>query len=181
MPHVYVGNPTRQPVTFMYRKLEHHQVLRQDIPMGGQIKIAGDLSPEDITYIVKQYQKYGIVRADEMDSQRKFVGLCYSLDRPISMIRLERQMQKNHYVLADRGKETRRLAAIAESNRMENAVIESGLPERLTTFEATIVEHNHDDRSGVAPISEGIRVTRNAHPDGSPKAPAKARGRRKAA
>jgi hypothetical protein len=180
--HLFIANPTRQPIAFLYRTLENNKVLQQNIGYGQQVKIAGDLSTEEIDYIIGQYRKYGIVKADDMDSNRGFVGICYSVGKPISSIRIDRTLRHNQFVLIDRGKKQRQAAAIQEMVRMEDDIIKSGRPERLVGFEASIVEHNHNDRDELPPIAEGIRVTRNANPDGTITEPAapKRRGRRAA-
>jgi hypothetical protein len=178
---LFIGNPTNQPATFLYRKLENKKVLRQDIPIGGQIQIAGPLSPDDISYIVDQHAKYGLVRADEVDTNRRFTSLCYSVDKVISTNRLESAMRSNQFILIERGKKQRQEAAIADAVRMENTVIESGRQERLVGYEATIVEHNPDARNDTPPVAEGIRVSRTVNPDGSPRGSAKSGRRRKVA
>lgn len=180
--HLYIGNASRQNVAFMYRVLESTGIRTQHIPIGSQVKISGDLSSDEIEYIVGQHRKYGLTPADEIDRKREFVGTVYSVGKPIPYNKIMDAMNRNIFVLVERGKQIRQEAAIAEAVKIENDLVQTGRPESLSSFEATIVEENPGGRNAGPAMSEGLRVTRNANPDGSPKETAKTgRGRRKAA
>jgi hypothetical protein len=176
---LYISNTTKQNVDFFYRVLENPVARRQQIPIGGQIVISGDLSTPDVEYIIGQHRPYGMVSADELDRTKEFVGLCYSVDKPVTMIKIERTMRHNDAVLIKRGEEIRKEAAIASSNGLENSLVEQDRQESLRSFETTIVEENSEkrDTSDVKAISEGIRVRRSEEPQPRPVNSGKARRR----
>jgi hypothetical protein len=168
MSSLYIGNTTKQIHEFHYRVPEVEGVRIQQIPIGGQVLISGTLSTPQIDYIVKQHEKYGLVRADEVDRTRPFIGLCWS-DRPITAIKLERALRHNDDVLADRGREMRERGAIAEHNRLENNLAESGRPELLRGLEVSVQEEHPERRpseDGPA-LAEGYSVSRD-NPRGAP-------------
>ena len=161
---MYVANATRQYLDFMYTMPEVKGARRQSIPPGGQVKITGDLNTPQIESIIRQHDKYGMRNVTEVDSAKGFVGYMFSLDRPVPAAKLQRLMDRNIGVLQADGKKFRTEAAIAEQQRLDTALQESGLPETLRTYETTIVEEVKPDRqeSQGDPISEGVRVQNDA-------------------
>lgn len=157
---LYIGNATKQHHDFAYVVPENKKLRMQTIRPGGQIAITGDLSTPEVDAIVEQHRKYGMVNVDAIDRTKKFTGLCYSTNGPISVDKLSRAMQRNTDALVEQGREIRKNAAVAESNRLEGNLQETGRNERLRGFETSIVEENPDATSGTAPISEGVQVAR---------------------
>ena len=165
---LYIANTTKQNVAFYYRVPESVALREQTIRVGSQERISGNLSTPDIDAIIAQHAPYGMVSADELDRVKGFVGLCYSVGKPIPAAKIERAMNENISVLIRRGKETREMGAIASSVAIENTLAEQSRPEILKEFDASIVEENPDARgdAGGPAISEGVRVNRLADPDG---------------
>ena len=181
---LYIANTTKQHADFYYRLPEVPGAPRcQRIPIGGQVKISGSLSTPDIDAIIAQHAPYGMVPADALDTIRGYVGLCYSVGKPVPAHKIERAMNDNITVLVQRGAETRKAGAVASSMVIEDALTEQARPEILRNYETTIVEENPDARGGEGgpAISEGIRVNRAADPDGNIPAPSRHGKRRKAA
>jgi len=171
---LYVANATRQNVEFTYRLPEMPGVKMQPIPIGGQICVTGDhMLPEQVDSILAQYEKYGLVTVEQMEkSNRKFSGLCYSLDKPVSIDRLRKAMDRNVEELTDRGKQIRKEMAIAANNMIEDDLRENNRPDGLTNLEMTIEEEasKSGDR-GTPLVNEGLRVTRT--PEGAAPKPLK--------
>lgn len=180
---LFIGNATKQHHDFVYWVPNAKSTRTQRVPIGGQVQISGDLSQSDVDHIIQQHAPYGLVASSEADHVRDFVGLCYSVDRPIRMQTLEKLMHHNTRVLSDAGKEIRRQASVAGNDQLENNLVESGRTETLRQMEASIVEENHDDRSPEPQIAEGFRVIRGGtdQPPATPTARAARRARRKAA
>jgi hypothetical protein len=158
---LYVANATKQNVDFLYRVPERQSWLQQRIPIGGQVQVTGELSRDVIDYIIQQHVKYGIVSADEVDRTREFTGLCYSVDKPVQMAKIEKLIRHNTDELVKLGKQIRQESAVASSVSLEGEIDQSGRNEVLRNFEASIVEENHDDRDEGPAIAEGIRVNRS--------------------
>ena len=158
--HLFIANATRQNFHFVYRVPESNKLREQTIPIGGQVRIAGDLNQHEIEAIIGQHRKYGLVPVQEVDRTKAFVGLCYSIDKLISVDKLGRAMSHNNDVLVARGKEIRQHAAVASNNALEASLAETQLPEQLRSMDMEIIEENHDDRDETKPVAEGIRVSR---------------------
>lgn len=185
MAKLYVANATKQRFEFVYRLPGSPGAKLQTIEIGGQIQVGGPTSiflPEDIDSVLEQYRQYGLVSVDEMDRGRTaFTGLCYSVDKPVSIDRLQRAMQRNSEALDKRGRVIRQEAAISVNNAIENELLEKRTETGLRGLEMSVQEEDNraGDRSGPR-MSEGVRVTRSE--PGSPPPVVPRRGRpRKAA
>jgi len=116
---LYLGNATGQHWDFYYRLPEKKSALHEIIPMGEQIKISGDLTPDEVAAIVHQGEKYGLTSVDTIDQgSTMFRGLCYQVGKEISSSKIEKLFHANQNVLVLRGQEMRKVAAIVETNRM---------------------------------------------------------------
>jgi len=155
---MFIANTTHQRHSFEYRMLEQNGVRRQMVEIGGQTQISGDLTQRDIDYIVKQHEHYGLVKVDEVDRTKPYIGLCYSIDKPIAVNAIRVALAHNNDVLVERGKELRKEAALAvESN------VEQQAPGALKQFEMTVIEDTKD--GGDPSINEGVIVDRNFNGD----------------
>ena len=178
--NLFIGNATKLTLDFQYcvdRGNTTHQVTArsQPIPPGTQIRISGDLTTEQVDYIIRQHAKYGLVAADSIDQSKGFHGTCYSIGKPITGMRLALLMRQNHEDLIVQGREIRKQSAVAQSNLLENTLTEQGRPETLTEMNLTIQEEEHDPNSPEPQLSEGFRVVR-----GAPESPQRGRRRRAA-
>jgi hypothetical protein len=179
---VFVGNATKQILKFSYRA-PGKGVRTQDVPIGGQVILSGDLTPEEVECALSQNAKYGLIDVKEIDRSKAFIGMCYSLDRPISLSYLQRALDQNHNVLVERGKEIRTNAAIAVNQGLETELAESGLG-RVANLEMSVIEEDSPKRPVDAGpmISEGVRVSHDApeHPSPPSRAPSRSSRRRAA-
>lgn len=153
MSEMYVGNGTKQVQSFCYR-LPEGKAVTVTISMGGQIKIPGNLSAMDIDAIVDQHSKYGLVRTDEIDRTQPFIGLCYSIDKPISIAQISRVLDHNDEVLTERGKVIREEAAVAL-----NSAIEQNTGVAFDNLELSVIEQPKSAGDEGPKFAEGVRVT----------------------
>lgn len=129
----------------------------QRIEAGSQIRIAGDLTTADVEAIVAHHAKYGMRTADEANRAKAFVGLCYSIDAPVKLDRMEIVLDLNRSVLIQRGVEARRQAAVATAEAVEKELP----PGTLGALEMSVVEEKRDGREVTDPnVAEGVRVDR---------------------
>jgi hypothetical protein len=173
---LYIGNASRQTLVFQYRVGKDMPLREQTIPSGGQVRIAGELTPGQVDYVVKKQAKYGVVAADSIDQAKGFHGTCYSIGKPITSVRLILLMERNLGALVKMGADIREQSAIAQNNLLETTLAEQGRPERLTQMDLTIQQENHEAGDLVPQVSEGFRVIRGGQSSPPPRA-----GRRKAA
>lgn len=167
---LYVANCTNQHQDFIYRLPEAPGTRLQRIEIGQQTVLSGDLNQLQIDAIIEQHRPYGLVEVSEIDRTKAFIGLCYSVDRPIKVDKIRTAMEINTGVLNARGEQIRREAAVATSNTLEESA-------PLKALEMEVVEQPSKDRD--ATFSQGLRVQRqNAE---GPQPPVQTGRRRRAA
>lgn len=157
---LFIGNATRQVYDFCYKVPENQKLFSQKIHPGTFQKIAiSHLTKPDIDYIIAQHAKYGLIAEDEIDRAKGFFGICYSVDKPITRTRLLYLMDHNLGKLVERGHDIRATNAIAQNNMVNNALVESGMSERVQSLDMTIQQENADPGNDVPQMSDGIFVT----------------------
>jgi hypothetical protein len=150
---MYIANCSSQNVDFIYRMPRTPAPRMQNIPIGRQIKISGDLQAPDIEMILKQHAKYGLIHVSEIDRTRPYAGMCWS-EKPISVERLKRQWLHNQGVLAERGKTQRQQAAVATMEQIN----ESSGGNALKALEMSVEEVPTEGKPDTD-FAEGVRVT----------------------
>lgn len=145
-----VANSTKQDHEFIYRVPESTRLHQQPIPSGQQVQIYRDDTSDVIDAIIKQHEPYGLVKVDEIDRTKPFIGLCYSTDKPIPISKIMYVAEHNDDVLAEQGQisRTESVAALGDAlnkategklNGLEVEVVESKRPGDTTKgFRQTI-------------------------------------------
>lgn len=158
---MFVANATRQVVTFLYRIPDSSGLRAQDIPIGGQVQLSQDLPVESVNAIVEQHQRYGMVEAAQAYRSKVFTGLCYSLGSPVKMDTIAALIDHNTEKLVERGQQIRQEAAVSANNIHGDELRESGRPEILRNFEASVHEVERVGQVDT-PFEETISVSRDA-------------------
>lgn len=149
MPKLYVANCTRQRQSFIYRLPEHPSTREQTIEIGHQILVSGDLNTKQVEAIIDQYRPYGMIAASEKPPQG-FVGLVYSVDKPITSTPIHDLIVHNTEVMTDIGRRARQDAAVAFENMAQNNIRQYGNDkDRVNELEVDINEQptSFGDRS----------------------------------
>lgn len=136
---MFIANCTKQPWEVWFRIPGTRDARTQAIGVLGQEQISGDLMPEEVDAIVEQLSIYGMVHVNEVDRAKPFVGLCYSLDKPISVSKIGHTLEHNQEIMERRGEETRKAAAIKTSDFLDHQLRDQDLP-NLKMLEMTIEE-----------------------------------------
>ena len=179
MQKMFVANLTSQIQVFAFRLPESNKAFHQDIPIGGQIPVAGrngrpELDTKDIEAIVRQHAKYGLIDVAEIDRTKAFTGMCFSLDKPVNVSKIRYAIEHNHLVLVERGKEIREAAAVGISQKIENE------NPGLKGLEMTAIEVDDKKTGRTGEFSEALRVDKTQPPSERP-GKAKNQRRRKCA
>ncbi|HEY6922806.1 MAG TPA: hypothetical protein VI653_05000 [Steroidobacteraceae bacterium] len=154
MPHLYVANMTKQHHQVNYRLLESTQARFQDIPIGSQVRLSGeDLSTEQIASIVKQLQPYGLKAVSEITRPKTFVGLCYSIGKPVKLDDIVEGVEKNDEVLNAQAEDRRATVAEAIANQHQQLAQEAGIDHQRTEVETI------EDTRGTPGVASGVEVT----------------------
>lgn len=163
---LYIANCTKQVQDFCYRVPEEPGLKRQTIPIGQQIPLSYDFTKMQIESVIAQHERYGMVHVSQIDLEKGFTGLCYDIDKRVSVESILAGLDHNQTVLIKRGQDIRRKNAISISHEINNQLAESLLPQgidaQLRELEVTIEEEEragsirHEDDNL---IEEGTIVT----------------------
>jgi hypothetical protein len=146
---------------------EYKTFRQQNIPVGGQIKISGELNEKQIDIIVSFHLKYGMLKYSELSDFKGFyIPYVYSVDNPVSAEIIAEGIIQNRQYNKVLGEKMRADAAVAVSAQIE----ENAQGEPLKEFEMEIKELPSKDRDPT--IEETIRVTRDKE-RGAPQEPGK--------
>ena len=155
--NLFIANCTKQNHDFAYMIPSFKTFKNVPIPVGTQIKLT-NLAASDIDQITKQHAKYGMVRADEVDRTKPFIGLCYDIDRPVKLDKMLRILDHNEDLLVEAGQDTRRAMAIRLDKEIKGTLREHRDPATLENLETHIeqIEGTGDPQKRIE--GEGIIV-----------------------
>lgn len=119
---LYIANTSKQRHIVTYRTLEKGNERQYPIEPGGQRIVLKNGTSEEVEAIVEHYATYGMVEARTLDQQRDFVGLVYSVDKPVTAENIEKGIRDNGETLTRQSHEQRQASAAA----LEQQLVESG-------------------------------------------------------
>ncbi|HEE9885960.1 hypothetical protein [Atlantibacter hermannii] len=119
---LFIANTTKQRHIFTFRVLETGRLRQIPIEHGSQMAVL-DGSTDEIEAVIKHHQVYGLIDASKIDQSRQFVGLCYSIDKPVSANIIEKTIRDNDDHLT-RNAHNRRQASVAA---LDTSLRESGI------------------------------------------------------
>lgn len=143
--HMYIGNATKQHQNIHYRIPEATQARQQTIPIGGQIKIEGDLSTPAINGIIEQLTKFGLIRVEDIKNSHGMAPLCYSIGTAINPLMIKLLSDRNAGVLSVRGADQRKEMAIAMASTIGQNAAENGVGDSLEQVSVDTVEDDNAD------------------------------------
>lgn len=154
MPYLYIANTTKQHHDFAYRLPEALDLRYETIRAGSQARLPIELSHDVITGIVKQHERYGLKNVADLQGNRDFVGLVYSIDKPVKLDRILETFEQNDTVLNKKGEERRETTAAAISQEMSDVISEGG--GNVSRTEVEVIE----DTKGKPGVATGYETTR---------------------
>jgi len=119
---LFIANTTKQRHIFTFRVLETGRLRQIPIEHGSQMAVL-DGSTDEIEAVIKHHQVYGLIDASKIDQSRQFVGLCYSIDKPVSANIIEKTIRDNDDHLTSNA-HNRRQASVAA---LDTSLRESGI------------------------------------------------------
>jgi len=129
---LYVANTTKQHHMFLYRIPGEAGIRQQHIPSGNQARIYNNTDLDTIWQIVKQHEAYGLVPENEVPVTKEFIGLCFSIDKPIDIDRLLHAFDHNNQVMDEVAAERRETMSATIASELENTL---GVPMDNVTVE----------------------------------------------
>lgn len=165
MSKLFIANLTKQNQTFMYRVPEKDGgggTRHQDIQIGSQVQIPGDLSDAQIDVIIEHHGVYGIKSVQEARDIKGFTGLVYSIGKPVELNEkglVEEILESNDASLTERTGARREQTAAAIADRLGHIGAGSGAPLQRTEVEQV------EETKGTPRVAAGVEaVAENVTP-----------------
>lgn len=118
---LYIANTTKQRHIFTFRVFESGRLRQIPITHGSQMMVH-EGSTEELNAIISHHAVYGLVDASKIDQNKDFIGLCYSIDKPVPAKLIEKALRDNDNFLT-RNAHNRRQASVAA---LDSSLRESG-------------------------------------------------------
>jgi hypothetical protein len=151
---MFIANGTHQNIDFQYRIPEYKNYRQQTIPIGGQIRISGELSPKDVEAIITTHEIYGMVEASKIADFRGWhIPYIYAIGEPINAGVIAELVAHNRVVNTELGMKYRQEAAVA----LDGLIKDNTKGDKLNQIEMTIEEV--DTKIKEPEIHEKVRVT----------------------
>jgi hypothetical protein len=151
---MFIANGTHQNIDFQYRVPEYKNYRQQNIPIGGQIRISGELSPKDVEAIIATHEIYGMVEASKIADFRGWhIPYIYAIGEPISAGVIAELVAHNRIVDTEMGIKYRQEAAVA----LDGLIKDNTKDSKVNQIETAIEEI--DTKRKDPEIFEKIRVT----------------------
>lgn len=153
---LWIANTKKQVHVFTYRLVERSQPFQRPIQPGQQVSI-DNLTSEDVDFIIRQNEVYGMRKAADVSRQKGFVGYCYQPDQPISMERMLETFTNNDQSLTEDAADRLELTARAIQQNIGVQVAKelgSDQPVVPMVLEVETVE----DTAGAKTVAAGVEV-----------------------
>lgn len=195
MAKLYVANPTRQRQVVCYRldftkegdaepQRRFQPARQQDVEPGRQVQLGGDMHMNQITDIVEQLARYGMIGVVDIPRMQGKITYIYNIDRPVSAEALRRVVAHNESVLIEDGRGRRMRAAVATNEIVQQTVAqqfaERGIDESPADRTTVSYEQEEQSEAGEKPIAEGYKVSADAPTKTPPRRPHRATKQRAA-
>lgn len=165
---LYIANCSKQDNHFTYMLPEQMRPFARLIRAGQQTEIDSDF--ETINIIIRQHEIYGIQEAKKV--KKGFGGLCYQIDKPISIESIKNGFTQTEQEQIDRALEARKITAASSDQLIAQKAQEFGM-RQTSALEVEVIE----EKKGIADESSKFEETIGIVRDGLQ--PIKNRGRPK--
>jgi hypothetical protein len=156
MSRLYICNTSKQHVDFTYKIPGESTFRLETIKAGSQTMLPFDMDELLVAEILKQHAPYhppsGLRDANSLSNVKEYVGLCYSIDKPVPLDNLLYLFETNGPKLNERAKDLREKTAVATASVIKDKMSEMGID--VTGAEVTMEE----DVRGPKSINEGYEV-----------------------
>ncbi|QBY43979.1 hypothetical protein QE197_10930 [Arsenophonus nasoniae] len=154
---LFIANCTHQKHKFNYKLPESYQSFGMDIDKGQQIQLP-EMTSSEIEYVISQHESYGLTDVKRIN--KKFSGLCYSIDNPISVSKIkDGQCQKNEN-LESMSEEIMKNTAAASLQNLEQKILETGNIPDGSVLEIDIEAKPVDPEFNKTPMKKKLKAQR---------------------
>lgn len=155
MPSLYVANCSKAEFFFTYMLPENMRPFSQHIRAGTQIEIKGDQASLDA--IISQHSIYGMQPSDKVT--RKFGGLAYRLNKPISIDAIQQGLTQMEQEEIERALEARKITTVVQDQMYASKAQEIG-SKQTSPLEIEIVEEAKGPTDSAPKFNQTITVER---------------------
>ena len=152
---LYVANCSKQEHLFTYMIPENPRPFSHSIRAGAQIEIPGN--QDAIMAIIGQHQVYGMMEVNKVT--KGFGGLCYRLEKPISVEAIENGFTQSDQEMINKAQESRNITAAASDQMIANKAQEMGLKQR-SGLEIEVIEEKKNASDNSPKFEQVIEVVR---------------------
>ena len=152
---LYVANCSKQEHLFTYMIPENPRPFSHSIRAGAQIEIPGN--QDAIMAIIGQHQIYGMMEVNKVT--KGFGGLCYRLEKPISVEAIENGFTQSDQEMINKAQESRNITAAASDQMIANKAQEMGLKQR-SGLEIEVIEEKKNAADNSPKFEQTIEVVR---------------------
>ena len=132
---------------------ENPKPFMHQIRAGAQIEIPGNTDAIDA--IVKQHSIYGMMEATKVG--KGFGGLCYRLNKPISINAIEQGLSQSDQEMIDRAQQARSVTAAAQDRIISDKAQEMGLKVKAG-LEVEVIEEKKNAADNEPKFEQTIEV-----------------------
>jgi len=152
---LYIANCSKQEHLFTYMLPENPRPFSHSIRAGGQIEIPGQ--QDQLMSIIGQHQVYGMMEVNKVS--KGFGGLCYRLEKPISIEAIQAGFSQTDQEMIDRAQEARSVTAAAADQIIAQKAQEMGLKQK-SGLEIEIMEEKKNAGDNSPKFEQTIEVVR---------------------
>jgi hypothetical protein len=152
---LYVANCSKQEHLFTYMIPENPRPFSHSIRAGAQIEIPGN--QDALMAIIGQHQIYGMMEVNKVT--KGFGGLCYRLEKPISVEAIENGFTQSDQEMINKAQESRNITAAASDQMIANKAQEMGLKQR-SGLEIEVIEEKKNAADNSPKFEQVIEVVR---------------------
>ena len=154
---LYVANCSKQEHLFTYMIPENPRPFSHSIRAGAQIEIPGN--QDAIDAIINQHAIYGMMEINKV--KKGFGGLCYRLEKPISIEAIQSGFTQSEQETIDRSQLARNVTAAAADQMIANKAQEMGLKQK-SGLEIEVIEEKKNAGDNEPKFEQTIEVVRES-------------------
>lgn len=164
MSDLYIANLSKQHHLFIYTVLEgdtnssdrgRAYQRHEHLPAGGQARLPGELTADQVRAIVDHHRGYGMKPWNEARKIKGFTGLCFRIGAPVPMNDqgfIDEVVRENEATLTQANDVRREATAAAITQSLQRLGAESRNPLQRTQLEQV------EDTDGTPRIASGVEM-----------------------
>ena len=160
MTTLFIANTSKSNHDFSFRRPEAQFPTVIHILAGTQVAAIKDGDSDMVDSVIDQHRRYGLLSAQEAAKSKRFVGLCYSIDKPVTFKDMKVVFEHNDKALEEQGREQVANVAAAVNENIDQRLEGAGIPSKAAHVAVEVKEENAPGQDtklavGVEVVKEG--------------------------